>query len=214
VLHQWLPERWHVPANVGAAVVLTASARAAGAEWAELGLDHRDLASGALVGLAAAVPAIVGVGALAAIPSGRRLFAHDRASTSGGADFAYELLVRIPIGTAAAEEVLFRGALLALLLRRHDPVTALAWSSALFGLWHIPPTVRDARDHPSLGPRLAAGRGRHSAAVVAVVGATAVAGVVFAALRLRSRSVLAPVIAHAALNAAAFVAGRLAAVPR
>ena len=42
--------------------------------------------------------------------------------------------------------------------------------------------------------------------VASTVLATAAAGVAFAWLRLRSRSVVAPVLAHAALNSLAFVA--------
>ncbi len=211
VLHQWLPRRFHVPANIGAAVLLTAAARAAGADWAELGLDRCDLSSGAVFGLAAAVPVAVAVGAVAALPAGQRLLVHDRAGSANGRDLAYELAVRIPIGTAGAEEVLFRGALLGLLLRRHSLETAVAWSSVLFGLWHIPPTVRDTRDHATVGPVLASSRLRQAAALAVVVSVTAAAGVGFAALRIRSRSVLAPAIVHAALNATAFVVGRWAA---
>jgi membrane protease YdiL (CAAX protease family) len=52
---------------------------------------------------------------------------------------------------------------------------------------------------------------RVGGATAAVVAATAGAGVLFAALRLRSGSVAAPVIAHAALNMAAFAGVRLTA---
>ena len=48
-------------------------------------------------------------------------------------------------------------------------------------------------------------------ATAGVVAATAGAGVLFAVLRLRSGSVAAPVIAHAALNMAAFAGVRLTA---
>jgi membrane protease YdiL (CAAX protease family) len=54
-------------------------------------------------------------------------------------------------------------------------------------------------DDPARGQRLA---------VLAAMLSTAGAGGVFAWLRLRSRSVLAPALAHAALNMSAYVAGR------
>ena len=54
---------------------------------------------------------------------------------------------------------------------------------------------------------------RVGAATAAVVVSTAAAGALFAGLRLRSGSVAAPVVAHAALNMAAF-AGVRATRPR
>jgi hypothetical protein len=52
---------------------------------------------------------------------------------------------------------------------------------------------------------------RTGGAVLASVVVTAAAGLGFSWLRFRGDSVLAPMVAHAALNSAAFVAARLAA---
>jgi uncharacterized protein len=108
----------------------------------------------------------------------------------------FETLVRIPLETALAEEVIFRGVLLALGLRSRSRGWAIVTSSVLFGLWHVVPRLgapaRDAYGRPD------------ASATAAVFATTAIAGAGFAWLRLRAGSVLAPVLAHAALNMAAF----------
>jgi uncharacterized protein len=115
--------------------------------------------------------------------------------------------VRIPFATALAEELLFRGALLALFRRRRSEAAAVVWTSLLFGAWHVLPTIDHYRGNPVSDLVADPGRGRRLA-VLATTLSTAGAGVVFAGLRLRSRSVLAPVLAHAAINVSAYLAGR------
>jgi membrane protease YdiL (CAAX protease family) len=100
---------------------------------------------------------------------------------------AFETLVRVPFETALAEELIFRGALLGIALDLRSPARAIAFSSLAFGLWHVPPT-RQSFD-PSTG---------------AIIIATTAAGVGFALLRLRAKSVAAPIVVHAALNMAAY----------
>jgi membrane protease YdiL (CAAX protease family) len=133
-------------------------------------------------------------------------FADERISGHRGARAVYEVLVRIPVGTAFGEEMLFRGALLGVMLRRHSTAAAVARASLCFGLWHVPPTLSSLRSS-ALG-RQAKGRAGAAAAVAAVVVITAVAGTGFAALRLRTDSVVTGVIAHAAINATAYVVAR------
>ena len=78
----------------------------------------------------------------------------------------------------------------------------------VFGLWHIAPTLESVRTHPAADDL--SGKPLHIAASVAgIVAATAAAGVAFGFLRVRSRSVVAPVLVHAALNATAFGTARL-----
>ena len=85
----------------------------------------------------------------------------------------------------------------------------MAWSSALFGLSHILPT-RSTMGHTALGQHLERRPLRQAVFVAGNVAVTAAAGAVFAWLRLRSGSVLAPLLAHADLNDSALVAGRVA----
>jgi predicted Abi (CAAX) family protease len=156
------------------------------------------------VGLVAAVPlaAVAAVGV--AIPRTRRMLADEKITGTSPAEAVFETVVRIPLETALAEEVIFRGVLLALGQRSRSRGWAVATSSMLFGLWHVAPT---------LGARAGGAKGRPdartSASTVAVVATTTAAGVGFAWLRLRARSVVAPILAHAALNITAFAGVRM-----
>ena len=201
-----IPERWHVPANVAAGLAAVAVARRGGASAAECGFAGDALRRGLRAGGAASAVAAAGIG-LAALPGrSRALFADERITAHPGARAVYEVLVRIPLGTALGEELLFRGALLGVLLRRHGTVTAVAWTSLCFGLWHVPPTLSSLRS--SVLGRRAAGRAGGTAAVAGVVAVTAAAGTGFARLRLRTGSVLAPVLAHAAINTTSYLVAR------
>jgi uncharacterized protein len=71
------------------------------------------------------------------------------------------------------------------------------------------PTIDDYEGNPVSDVIADRGRGRRLA-VLATVLSTAGAGAVFARLRLRSGSVLAPVLAHAAINVSAYLAARRA----
>jgi uncharacterized protein len=203
-----VPSPAYVPANLAAAGLSLAAARRAGVSAAELGLDRQRAGRGLRVGLAAAAPVVAVVAIGAALPATRRFLVDDRRATTGGAGYAlYHTLVRIPLGTAVAEEALFRGALLGLLTQRHPRARAVAVSSALFGCWHVLPTLDTLALNPlgaTVGDRAGTG-----GAVLASVAVTALAGLGFSWLRFRGDSVVAPVVAHAALNSSAFAAARL-----
>ena len=85
-------------------------------------------------------------------------------------------------------------------------------SSIWFGLWHVYPTLGSI-GRGTGGPLVGDRPHRVGAATAVVVVSTTAAGAVLAGLRLRSGSVAAPVVAHAALNMAAF-AGVRATRPR
>jgi uncharacterized protein len=203
-----VPSPAYVPANLAAAGLSLAAARQAGVSAAELGLDRRRAGRGLRVGLAAAAPVVAVVAIGAALPATRRFLVEDRRATTGGAGYAlYHTLVRIPLGTAVAEEVLFRGALLGLLTQRHPRARAVAVSSVLFGCWHVLPTLDTMALNPlgaTVGDRAGTG-----GAVLASVAVTALAGLGLSWLRFRGDSVVAPVVAHAALNSSTFAAARL-----
>lgn len=206
VLQRVIPDRWHVPANVAAVLASAAVARGAGASFADCGLSRDALRPSLSAGAAAA--AVIGAGVmLAALPGRTRgLFSDDRVTGHGGKRAVYEALVRIPAGTALSEEVLFRGVMLGVMLRRHSVPVAVARSSLCFGVWHVLPamaSLRGAAIH-----RGVSGRAGAAAAVTGVVAMTAAAGAGLAVLRLRAGGVAAPVLAHAALNATAYLVAR------
>jgi membrane protease YdiL (CAAX protease family) len=216
-LNRHLPQMTHLPANLAASGVLVLLARDAGVDVDELGLAPATAGAGLRAGLAVATGAIGVVIAGAAFPPTRRFFVDERASHHSTAELTYHTLVRIPLATALGEELVFRSALLGLAGRRRSRGVAVVATSALFGLWHVLPTIESlggVEPHESDGgPPGSPDRAGRVALVAGVVVATSVAGAVFAALRLRSGSVLAPAIAHAALHTAALIAARVVSRP-
>ena len=182
----------------GAALLLWL-ARRAGLSWAELGLGAGTGRpglrwAGAIIGLVAVVLA-----AGAALPATRDLFRDSRYDTGWG-QALLTAFVLIPVGTVLLEEVAFRGVLWGLLRRRRGPVTATAVSSALFGLWHILPSLGLAGDNAAIGGAVGTGRSAQVVTVAGTVAFTAASGVVFCELRRRSGSLLAPAALHWATN--------------
>jgi uncharacterized protein len=198
-----------VLANTGAAALSVIAARNRGVSRADLGTCPGRLGSGIRIGLITALPAAAGVGLGAVVPGTRGFFQDERARGGGTRHVLFETLVRIPLGTALPEEVIFRGALLGLFTQRHSPAVAASMSSILFGVWHVLPTLRTLPLNPA-GARARGNPKRTAGAVLAAVTSTALAGYGLAWLRLRSGSLAAPAVAHASLNATAYLAARFA----
>jgi uncharacterized protein len=199
-----IPDAAYVPANLLTGAVLVAFALLAGASWSDLGLGGASASSGLRWGLAILGVVAVGIAIGALLPMTRGLFHDERVSGISGTEVVYEALLRIPVGTALFEELAFRGVLLALLLRVTSTVPAVAVSSALFGLWHILPTISGLRAN-----ELAEGVIATIGAVVGAVIVTTIGGVLFCALRLHTGSLIAPVLAHTSTNSLAIVAAFL-----
>lgn len=186
----------YVVANLMAAGTLLAAARWAGLSWEELGLARRRFPAGLRLGGVCAALVAAGLGAALAIPALRPLLTDARVTGMDGAEVAYQALVRVPLGTVLWEEIAFRGVLLAASARLFTVPAAIAVTSAVFGIWHIRPTLGALAANDLLeGPV------RTGAVVLLACLGTAAAGVLFAALRLRSGSLLAPVLLHWATNA-------------
>lgn len=201
-----LPEGVYVPMNLAAAGGLTGLALRRGYRPATLGLGREGLRPGLRWGGGAALLVAAGLLAAGAVPGLRPLLGDARVAGLGPAGLTWTVLVRIPLGTALWEEVAFRGVLYGAWARHRSPAAAAVGSSAVFGIWHIGPTVATLRENDV--PLDAAG----VAAVGGSVVGTAVAGLVFCWLRQRGRGVLAPFLAHVATNSfgtlAAWVAQR------
>ncbi|GAA2514858.1 CPBP family intramembrane glutamic endopeptidase [Pilimelia columellifera] len=181
------------PLSAAALVVL---ARRAGLSWAELGLGRRGLRAGAVAGAAAVAIVAVGYLAAAALPATRTAFLDERYQLSVGAA-ALTAFVIIPLATVLPEEIAFRGVLWGLVARACGPVWATGTTSALFGLWHVLPSLRLHQANAAVATVTGGGR---AAAVVGAVLFTGLAGVVLAELRRRTGSLLAPIGLHWATN--------------
>jgi membrane protease YdiL (CAAX protease family) len=194
----------YVPRNLLATGGLLVLARRARLDHAALGVRRSDLARGLRWGAASsaaiAVTVAAGYGLADAVEPVGALLDDDRADLTTG-ELATAVLIRIPLGTALSEEVAFRGVLGAACRRVMAPAVARAWSSVIFGLWHIPPTVVAMRINDT-APRSGTG----VATVATAVAVTTVAGVALDGLRERSGGLAAPVLAHWAVNAFGLVA--------
>ena len=197
--------RWYPVVNALAATATLAAAAASGLTSADLGLRRDRLRAGLRCGSAAAAPVVAAFGLAALTPVTRPMLNDQRIAGLNRRQLAYHVLVRIPVGTVAWEEIAFRGVLQAALRRVLAEPAATVVASPVFGLWHIRPTAEALAVN-----QLAASRGRRITAVIAVTAGTAGAGALLSVLRERSGSLAAPVVLHLAVNCAAPLASALA----
>ncbi len=179
----------------GALVLISWSA---GATLADLGLDRANAGAGLRYG-GGAFGIVLLVLIVAAVIPATNGFLHDSRAQISGGRLIYELGVSIVLLTAIPEEFAFRGVLLGSALRLWRPWRASLITSALFGLWHIAPTLHTMSDNRSVSG-LAASVGGQVLLVFGSIAVTSIAGLAFCWLRLRSRSLIAPVMAHIATN--------------
>lgn len=197
--------RAYGPAGTGvvlgplAALALVGLARRWGLSWSDLGLSRRTWARGVAVaaGAVAAVAALYAV--VAVVPLTRAAFLDIRYQLPAGRALLTALVV-IPLGTVLVEEIAFRGVLQGLLTRHRGIRWGLGLSSALFGAWHILPSLGLPRVNPAVGALVGGGTGGQVAVVIAAVVFTAGAGLLLGELRRRSGSLLAAGGLHWAVN--------------
>jgi uncharacterized protein len=197
--------RWYPAVNALAAAALLAAATTSGLTPADLGLRRGELRSGLALGSAAAAPVVAALAVAALTPAARPLLDDQRVAVLDRRQLAYHVLLRIPVGTVAWEEIAFRGVLLAALRRVLAEPAATAAASVAFGLWHVRPTAEALAAN-----RLASARGARIASVTSVVAGTAAVGAFLSLLRDRSGSLAAPVLLHLAANCTAPLASALA----
>ena len=188
----------HVAVGLALAACLVVIARACGLTAADLGLARSTWPAGLRWGAAAAafVAAAYALGLV--VPPVRA------ALPDAGGDLGPEVLVRvlvvIPLGTVLPEELAFRGLLLALFRRDRGVLAATLWSSGLFGLWHVLPALGGGTANATMAAAVGGDVAGTATRVVATVAFTSLAGVVLCWLRLRSGSLLAPMLAHWTVN--------------
>lgn len=199
-----LPAWSYLPLNAAATAGLFRLADRLGLTRDEIGADRSHLARGIRVGVLLGVVILIGIGAAVAIPVTRSLFEDGRVIGVGLGGALFQGLIRIPIGTALFEETLFRGVLLAWLIRRTSTGRAILGSSVMFGLWHALPAWSTISVYQT-GAIRDAGAAASVGVVVGGVILTGMVGVGFAWLRLRTRSLAAPVLVHAIANSASYL---------
>ncbi|MGE2688387.1 Rv0804 family intramembrane glutamic endopeptidase [Mycolicibacterium pulveris] len=173
-----LPSRWHPGPQAAVATGLAVLSRT------QLGLRPPQVWHGLRLGAATAAAVSAGIAATTALPRARQEL-NERDAPAGVLRW---LLLGIPVGTVWSEEVAYRGVLGAVAADAFGPRAARLLQSAAFGLSHI----ADAR-----GTEMP---------VVPTVLVTGAAGWLFAWLHDRAGSLLAPMLAHLAVNEAGAVA--------
>jgi membrane protease YdiL (CAAX protease family) len=185
----------YIPLNLAAAGALLAASAREGLTVEALGLAPERSPAGLWLGAKVAVAIAGGLALAVAVPRFRPFLRDERIRGLDPDAVAERMLFRIPLGTVVLEEVAFRGVLYGALRERWGPVAAAVGSSAIFGLWHVRPTLQTLDTNGR-----AVAPGRRVAAVAAAVGTTAAAGLLFCWLQERSGSLLAPGLVHVATN--------------
>jgi len=195
--------RWGDVVGLAVALALVFMALRSGLGRGALGLSIDRVRSGLVWGAAAfAVVLVVVVGA-ALLPATSGFLDDDRARLGTGS-LVFEVLVSILLLTVIPEELVFRGVLLGAGSEAWGRRWGVLASSALFGLWHVAPTLDTAAQNAELAEAGSTVLGTVGV-VAGAVGLTFVAGLVFSWLRLRSGSVVAPMLAHLATNGVTLV---------
>lgn len=200
----WVSGALAVPLGLAGTAIVLVIARSAGVTWDQLGLARHRAARGLAIGSIVSAAILAGIVVGVALPWLRPLFEVDGVAEASTFERFYRPLVRIPFGTALFEEVLFRGVLLALFLRRASPIVAATASSLLFGCWHVLPAVVSIDESTFLAGVTGSTAGL-TVVVAGVVIATGLAGLAFCWLRFLGNSVIAPCVVHAAANSLAYV---------
>ncbi|HSW78642.1 MAG TPA: CPBP family intramembrane glutamic endopeptidase [Candidatus Babeliales bacterium] len=173
--------------NLGFALFSVWLVKKAGANWGQLGFSF-SLSS---IAIALVVLLIV-------ISAELVFFKKNRLEIS--AANLRELLVRIPFGTALAEEMIFRGSLIGVLLLSYSRFWSLLISSAIFGIWHLLPGPSSTWTQQNLmyknKPRWLARLSSDSVTVLV----TTFGGLFFGWLRLASGGILLPWVFHSGIN--------------
>lgn len=202
--NRWLPRAAYVPWNLAMTAGLLVMARYAGLGFDELGMDPRRLRKSAQVGAIGTAAVATAYGAM--VVSGRAdgLFEDRRLASLSQRDALWHLMVRIPLGTAFAEEVAFRGVLPALLKSSRIPSRVSSTIAAvLFGLWHVLPSHEQARANRS------GGVGHSGGAVAVAVVTTTLAGSFLHRVGARAGHLAAPIALHLATNGLGLLAVRI-----
>lgn len=163
----------------------------------------------ALLGAGVVMPVAIAL-LLVSASRWRNAIVDKRVAGLSGNELAYHTLLRIPVGTGVTEEVAFRGVLFdAWRVAGFSASSAALVASVVFGLWHIAPTVVGLRmNDPQSSQR------KMWLAVLGAVAATTMVGLAFTWLRLRTDSLLAPIVVHAGVNSVAALASARAAQGR
>src|SRR5262249_50066611 len=147
--------------NLCATGAALSAAAASGLTATDVGLGRGGLRPGLRLGSRVAAAGACGWVLVAAAPVTRPVLRDERVAGLSGRSIAYQVVVRIPLGTVLWEETAFRGVLQAALGRVMPGAAAVAVTNCIFGIWHIHPTATALRVNGLAGgPRATPAPGR------------------------------------------------------
>lgn len=204
-----LPEWAYVPWNLSMAFILLGIAYRGGAGPVAVGLGirhwHRPVGVGLLLAGGTALLFALGM----ALPATQAAFIDSRIGNADVAQMLFVVLIQIPLGTVVLEEVAFRGVLPALM--GSSPAIRWRWvpvlgASALFGLWHILPSIGIDDANAAVGGAL--GHNEVLTTTLAVLAMT-VAGILLCLLARLGKGIKTTMLLHWATNSLGFFAAWL-----
>lgn len=123
-----------------------------------------------------------------------------RLETIAGDIFWWRIFIRIPIGTAFFEEMLFRGIFYGYLMKKISQVRTILVTSLFFGFWHIVPALRVVSQDMQITAPVP-----FIALWFLLIMGSIVGGILFAWIRYRTRNITGCVLAHALINVLSLV---------
>lgn len=190
------------------AVALLILGRRAGLSWEDLGVARRTWRRGVVYAAAAVVLVAAAYAVAAILPATRAAFLDVRYHLPPATGMLTAFVI-VPVGTVLPEEVAFRGVLFGLVRRHRGGWLSAGISSALFGLWHVVPSLGLNKVNPAVRALVGHGVAGQVAVVLAAMLFTGGVGLLFCELRRRSGSLLASAGLHWAANALGVVVAML-----
>lgn len=115
-------------------------------------------------------------------------------------DLLWRSLIRIPLGTAFFEEMLFRGFAFGYLKKRFSNYKTILLTSLLFAIWHIVPAFKTIRGNFNVGEFFLG-----TALWIVFLTGSFIAGLLFGWLRYQGKHIAGCVLAHALINSLSLV---------
>jgi membrane protease YdiL (CAAX protease family) len=159
----------------------------------DIGLSKKYLIPGLRLGLLFGGLALLGMSLLFLVSP--EAFRDDR-HNKGLIQIFYSVFIVLPFLTVLFEEILFRGVLLSLFLKKYSQVWSVVFSSVAFGFWHFL-SAQNLNSAPKEAPGFLI--------VIVTIIFTAIGGMFLSWLRIRSKSLLAPIIFHWIINATGII---------
>ena len=200
-----IPDAAYLPVALVCVVAMVGFSHLVGLSAAELHLSPGSLVPGALWA-AAAVATVVGFYIVGLMFGATRAgLADTKTGSLPGHVVVWRALVVVPLGTVLLEETAFRGVLLGLLQRDWSTLWSVVTCSALFGIWHVLPSVGRVADNPLARDRLGTGLFAEIRFVGFSVVTTGFAGIIFCLLVVGSGSLIPAVAFHWATNGVGYL---------